>query len=775
MSKFGMGQSVPRSEDPRLLTGRGRYTDDIARPGQTYAVFVRSPHASAAIRGIDLDAARAAPGVLGVYTIADLDADGIGPIPCRVTVTNRDGSLNPAPEWPALARGAVRHVGQPVAMVVAETVAQGRDAAELVEVDYDAGDAVTATDRALAPDVPKVWADLPDNQCFDWGLGDEAATDAAFAKADHVVELSLVNSRIVVNSMEARACLADYDRASDRFTFVVGSQGVFALRAQLAKQIFKLPEDRFQVVTPDVGGAFGMKIFMFPEYVGALFAARKLGRPVKWTSERSEAFLTDTQGRDHVTTARLALDKAGTILGLKVDTVANLGAYLSNYGPFVASSAGAKMLTGLYAIPAAYARYRGVFTHTTPVDAYRGAGRPEAAYVIERLIDVAARRLGFDAVELRKRNYIPTAAMPCTTALGVVYDSGEFARNLDDALALSDAAGFPARREESRRRGKLRGLGICTYVEACAGGAPEQAKLVVDRTGGVTVYIGTQSNGQGHETAYAQLIAERLGVAMEAVTVVQGDSDRIASGGGTGGSRSVPVGGAAVAEAAERIREKALAQAGEMLEASPADIVLEDGRFAIVGTDRSVSFGEIAAAMPGEDPLVFDETGGFQPNAPTLPNGAHLCELEIDPDTGAVAIQRYSVVDDLGRVLNPLLAAGQIHGGVVQGVGQALCEHTVYDPETGQLLSGSFTDYALPRAEDVPFFDIRFNEIPCMTNPLGMKGAGEAGTIGATPAVINAIVDALAPFGVDHVDMPATPLKLWQLCQRIGAGARAAE
>lgn len=773
MTKFGMGQSVPRSEDPRLLTGRGRYTDDINRPDQAYATFVRSPYASAAIRSIDLEAARQAPGVLAVYVIDDLDAEGIGPIPCRVSVTNRDGSTSHAPERPALARGRVRHVGDPVAAIIATSPEAGRDAAELVEIDYDAGSAVVVTEKALDPAAPKVWEELPDNQCFDWGLGDEASTDAAFAQAAHVVELSLVNNRVVVNSMEGRACIADYDRTAERFTFIVGSQGVFSMRAQLAKSIFKLPEDRFHVLTADVGGAFGMKIFMYPEYVVALFAARRLGRPVKWTSERSEAFLTDSQGRDHVTTARLALDADGRMLGLKVDTVANLGAYLSNFGPFVASSAGAKMLTGLYAIPAAYARYRGVFTHTTPVDAYRGAGRPEAAYVIERLVDVAARRLGLEAAELRRRNFMPSDSMPCTTALGVIYDSGEFARNLDDALALADAAGFAARKAASARRGKLRGLGLSTYVEACAGGMPEEAKLVVERSGAITLYIGTQNNGQGHETAYQQLIAERLGVAMDSIAVVQGDSDRIASGGGTGGSRSVPVGGVAVAEAADLIREKAQGLAADMLEAAAADIVLEEGRFAIVGTDRSVSFTEIVAAMPGEDAIAFDETGGFKPNAPTLPNGAHLCEVEVDPDTGEVAILRYSVVDDLGRVLNPLLAAGQIHGGVVQGVGQALYEHTVYDEDSGQLLSGSFMDYALPRAEDIPSFDIRFNEVPCKTNPLGMKGAGEAGTIGATPAVINAIVDALATFGVEHVDMPATPLKVWHLCQQHHALAAA--
>ncbi len=769
MAKFGIGQPVRRSEDPRLLTGRGQYTDDVTLPGQAFGCFFRSPFAHATITALDTTEAAQAPGVIGIVTGADLAADGIGTLPVQVKIKSRDGSPMPQPPRPALAQGRVRHVGDPVALVVAETLDAARDAVDLIEADFDPLPAAVDLATTLEANAPQVWDEAPGNQVFDWGMGDEAATYAAFAGAAHVVTVKLVNNRLVATPMEGRACSAAYDPGDGRFTLYVSSQGVHAIKGQLAEAIFHLPADRFRVLTGDVGGGFGMKIFLYPEYVATLYAARKFGRPVKWTADRTEAFICDDHGRDNLTTAELALDADGRFLGLRVDTIANLGAYLSNFGPFIPTNAGNRMLSGLYAIPAIYARVRGAFTNTQPIDAYRGAGRPEAAYVVERLVDVAARRMGIDPVSLRKRNYIPPEAMPYETATGLTYDSGEFARNLTDAVETADLAGFPTRKAAARARGKLRGIGISTYVEACAGGGAERAAVQVDNTGNVTVLIGTQTNGQGHETAYKQIVSEHLGVAPEQVTVVQGDSDRVATGGGTGGSRSVPVGGASLAEAVLKVQERARVAAADMLEAAAADIAFDDGRFQIVGTDRSVSLAEVAARSDAE--TAFDETGDFKPSAATFPNGAHICEIEVDMETGVPAIIAYTVVDDFGKVMNPMLVAGQVHGGIAQGIGQALYEHTVFDPESGQLLSGSLMDYALPRADSVPFVNFHYNEIPCRTNPLGIKGAGEAGTIGACPAVINALVDALSEFGVEHMDMPARPETIWQA---IDGGRRAA-
>ncbi|HYD68430.1 xanthine dehydrogenase family protein molybdopterin-binding subunit [Azospirillum sp.] len=766
MQKFGIGQPVPRTEDARLLTGRGRYTDDVSLPGQTYAVFVRSPHAHADIRGIDADAAREAPGVLAVFTVADLDADGLGPIPCQFALKSRDGSPYKTTPRPALARGRVRHVGDPVAVVVAETLNQARDAAELVMVDYDDLPSVTGTAEALEPGKPLVWDDAPDNLCFDWEAGDEAAVKAAFAKADHVVTLDLINNRVVANPMEGRACLGAVEADSGRLLLYVSSQGVHGMQKQLAKEIFHLPEKDFHVVTTDVGGGFGMKLFMYPEYVVTLFAARRLNRPVKWTADRMEGFVSDDHGRDHVTRSELALDKDGRFLALRVSTIANLGAYLSNYGPFIPTEAGTAMLVGSYRTPALYAHVRGVFTNTQPVDAYRGAGRPEAAYVVERTIDHAARTIGMDPAELRRRNFIPPDAMPYATPLGQTYDSGDFRQNLEDALVMADVAGFPARRAEAKARGKLRGHGISTYIEACSGGGPEQATVEILKDGRAILMIGTQSNGQGHETAYKQILADRLGLSPDDVEVVQGDTDRVSWGSGTGGSRSVPVGGAALAESAKRIVEKGTELAAEMLEAAAVDVEFKDGAYAIVGTDRSVSLKQVAEKAAGMGTVAFSERARWTPPASTFPNGCHVCEVEVDPDTGMVEIVRYSVVDDFGVVINPLLVKGQVHGGVVQGIGQALHERVVFDPDSGQLLSGSFTDYGLPRAGDVPFIEVKLNCVPSITNALGMKGAGEAGAIGAPPAVINALVDALSDLGVSTVDMPATPAYLWELIQR---------
>ncbi|MGP1397914.1 MAG: xanthine dehydrogenase family protein molybdopterin-binding subunit [Inquilinaceae bacterium] len=763
MAKFGIGQPMQRSEDPRLLKGNGRYTDDVSLPGQAQGYFLRSPMAHAAILSIDLEAARAAPGVVGIVTGDDLTADGIGTLPCKFAPKNRDGSPMPRPPRPALAVGRVRHVGEPVALIVAETLDQAKDAAELIEVDYDALPAITDLAGSVKDGAPQIWDEAPGNLVFDWEIGDKARTEDAFSKAAHRVTLDLVNNRVVANSMEARACLAGYDGDSGRFTFYVSSQGVHGIKDMLADEIFNLPADRFHVLTTDVGGGFGMKIFMYPEYVATLYAARKLGRPVKWISDRSEAFLSDDHGRDHLSHVELALDADGRFLGMRVETLANLGAYLSQFSTFIPTMAGSQMLTGLYTLPAVYLTVRGAFTNTQPVDAYRGAGRPEAAFLVERTVDLAARELGLTPAEIRRRNFVPPEAMPYDTALGLTYDSGEFQANMERALEKADWDGFEARRQSARKQGKLRGMGLATYIEACAGGSPENAQVTIDRAAKATILIGTQTNGQGHETAYKQVLAEYLGIPPEDITVVQGDSDVVATGGGTGGSRSVPVGGAAIAGAAGKILEKAKQRAADMLEAASADIAVEDGRFTIVGTDRSITFADIARDSAEE--TAFAEGGDFDPPASTFPNGAHICELEVDPDTGGIEILKYTVVDDFGKVLNPQMIAGQVHGGIAQGIGQALHEHAVFDPETGQLLSGSFMDYAMPRADNLPFVDLELREVLCKTNLLGMKGAGEAGAIGAPPAVINAVIDALKEYDVRHIDMPATPLRVWQTIQ----------
>lgn len=763
MAKFGIGQAVPRSEDPRLVTGSGRFTDDFRPERQVQAVFVRSPFANARIGGIDLGTAAEAPGVVGVFTGNDLEHAGISGIPTYARITSRDGSAMAEPPRPNLATVQVRHVGDPVVMIVAETVAQAKDAADLISIDYDPIDAVVDPAAALKNGAPQIWPEAPHNMAFDWELGHEAETNALFDTADRVITLDLINNRVVSSPMEGRVCLAEYDADRERFTFTVSSQGAHNIKDRITKDVLNIDPDSMRVLTPDVGGGFGMKIFMYPEYPAVLHAAKALGRPVKWAAERSEAFISDDHGRDNVTHAELAVDSAGKFLALRVDTIANLGAYLSNFGPFVATNAGNRMLGGLYTIQRVHARVRGVFTNTQPVDAYRGAGRPEAAFTVERLVDKAARELGISPTELRRRNYIPPEAMPFTTATELTYDSGEFARNMDDALAAADWHDFEHRRSEAASRGKLRGIGLATYVEACGGGGPEYAAVRVNGDGSVRLTVGSQTNGQGHETGFKQILSEHLGVDFDAITVIQGDTDAMPFGTGVGGSRAIPVAGATVADAALKIQERAKVRAAEMMEAAVVDISYQDGKFAIVGTDRSVTLAEIAADL-GED-VAFDEKGSYKPPSSTFPNGAHICELEVDADTGTVEILRYTVVDDFGKVLNPLLVEGQVHGGIAQGIGQALLEHTVFDKESGQLLSGSFMDYALPRADSLPFVDFRYNEIPCKTNPLGVKGAGEAGAIGAPPAIINALVDALSVRGVEHIDMPATPSAIWQALQ----------
>ncbi len=780
MVQFGMGQPVRRVEDQRFITGHGRYTDDMVLPRQTYAFVLRSPHAHATIRGIDTAAAAKAPGVVGVVVGADLDLDGIGAIPCVVPITNRDGTEAKLPRRKALTTDKVRHVGDSVAMVVAETLAQAKDAAELIQVDYEILPAVTESEAALGRGTPKVWDDLPGNLCFDWEVGNRAGVEAAFAKAKHKVSLKVVNNRLVVNSVEPRGAVGDYDTSEQRYHLYTSSQGSHTLRSVLSNEVLHVPEHRIHVVTPDVGGGFGMKLFLYPEHVLVLYAAKKFGRPVRWIGERSDAFLTDTHGRDNVTTADLALDDSGKFLALRVHIVANMGAYLSLYSTFIPTGAGAAMHAGVYQTPAVVVRTEGVFTHTTPIDAYRGAGRPEAAYILERLVTHAAGAMKLDPAEIRRRNFIKPEQMPFATSLDRTYDSGNFQKNMEDALKAADYQGFPARRAASRAKGKLRGFGFATYIEECGGGDDEMAEIRFDAGGNLTLLIGTQSSGQGHQTAYAQLLAEKLGVPFDTIRVHQGDSDVVGFGRGTGGSRSVPVGGAAIDLAARKIIDKGRKIAAHRLEAAEADIQFADGQFQIAGTDRRIGITEVAKAafdpysLPREIEPGLDESAHFMPAASTFPNGCHVCELEVDPDTGITTLLRYVVVDDFGKVVNPLLLAGQVHGGIAQGVGQALLEGCVYDEKSGQLVTGSFMDYCMPRAYDLPTIEFEFNVIPCTTNPLGIKGAGEAGAIGAPPAVINALVNALSELGIDNIDMPATPRRVWEAIQQART-VRAAE
>jgi carbon-monoxide dehydrogenase large subunit len=773
MGQFGIGQSVTRIEDLRLLTGSGKYTDDVQLENESHAFVLRSPHAHAEIKSMDIAAAKAAPGVLLILTGDDVKADDLGPMPCMFPVTNIDGSDRGETYRPLLAQDKVRHVGQPVAFVVAETLEQARDAAELIEVDYALLPSATNTYTAALDGAAQLYDDIPNNVCFDWGKGQQEETEAAFAKASHVTTLELVNNRIVVNSMEPRAAIGDYDEANDKLTLYTSSQGTHGIRNTIADNILKIDKEKLRVVTGDVGGGFGMKIFTHPEQPMAVWAAKKVKRPVRWTSDRSEGFMSDIQGRDHVTKAEVACDDDGKFLALRVTTYANLGAYLSHFGTFIPTEAGTAMLNGLYAFPAVWANVKGILTNTVPTDAYRGAGRPEAIYCIERLVDKCARELGLSPDELRRRNFIQPDQLPYKTAFGETYDSGNFTAIMEEGMKRADWAGFAARKAESAKRGMLRGIGMATYVEKCGGGNPEVADVRIDPDSEtITFYIGTMSNGQGHDTSYKQIMSDRLGIDTDQMTMVQGDSD-IVPPGLTGGSRSVTVGGVAVSKASEAIKEKGKAISAHMMETAEADIEYADGSFRVAGTDRSLSLFEVAKAA--QDPANLpegmepglDSKESHQPDAPTFPNGCHICEIEIDPQTGIPEITRYTVVDDFGDTINPLLIAGQVHGGIVQGVGQALHEHTVYDEESGQLVSGSFIDYRLPRADDVPNFDFSMRNEKCTTNPLGIKGTGEAGAIGAPAAAISAIVDALSDGGVIHdVDMPATPDVIWALANQ---------
>lgn len=779
----GIGASVRRREDQRFLTGRGNYTDDFKRLNMTHAVHVRSPYAHARILGIDFTDAAAMPGVVAVLTGADMEADKVGSLPCGWQIHSKDGSPMKEPPHYPLARDRVRYVGDAVAVVIAETREQARDAAEMVVVDYEELPAVGSSTRAVAGSAPLVHDDAPDNVCYDWHLGDRAAVDAAFANAAHVAKIDLVNQRLVPNAMEPRAAMGEYDQSNGEYTLTTTSQNPHVTRLLMGAFVLGIPEHKLRVVAPDVGGGFGSKIFHYGEEAVITWAARKVGRPVKWTADRSESFLTDAHGRDHVSHAELAMDADGNFLALRVSTLANLGAYLSTFAPSIPTYLYATLLAGQYKTPAIYAEVKAVFTNTSPVDAYRGAGRPEACYLIERLVDVAAGVMGMDKTEIRRRNFVPKEAMPYQTPVALQYDTGDFAKNLDIALPLVDYPGFQQRRAESKARGKLRGIGFATYIEACGiapsnvagalgarAGLYECAEVRFHPTGSVTVFTGAHSHGQGHETTFAQIVAERFGIPIENVEIVHGDTNKIPFGMGTYGSRSLAVGGSALVKAMDKVERKAKKIAAHMLEAAETDIEVKEGRFTVAGTDKSLGIGDIAlqAYVPHNFPLDelepgLDEQAFYDPKNFTYPNGCHVCELEIDPDTGVTTIVSFAAVDDFGNVINPLIVEGQVHGGLVQGIGQALYENCVYDEESGQLVTGSYMDYCMPRADDVPSFTVRYHEDqPCTHNPLGVKGCGEAGTIGAAAAVMNAVVDALSDYGVTHMDMPATPEKVWR-------------
>ena len=751
--KFGIGQALTRKEDDPLLRGGGRYVADHAPAGALHAVLLRSPHAHARFRITDVARARAVPGVHLVLTAADIAE--LGPLPCQAGIPDQPIT---APPYQILARDEARHIGDAIAFVVADTVEQARDAAEAIAVDWEPLPAVIGVVAAVESNAPLVWPRRSSNVAFETTLGDGAATRAAFAKAAHTVSLTVVNPRVVANFLDTRGVIAEYD--GDRITLTLGSQGSHAVRDVLCADVLKIPAGQMRVITPDVGGGFGTKLFPYREYALAAVAAKRLSRPVKWIAERTEHFLADSQGRDNVTEAKLALDEKGRFLALDVDTLADMGAYLSSYAPFI-PYLGAGMLPGLYDIPACHVRLRGVFTNTLPVDAYRGAGRPEAAYVIERLVDAAARELDIEPDVLRRRNFIKPKSMPYTTPTGKIYDSGDFAAHMMRAQEIADWPGFRKRRAAAKRAGKLRGIGLATYIEACGSNGPETATVRLERNGSVTVLIGSQSTGQGHQTAYAQLVAEELGLSPDQVQVIQGDTDLIKSGVGTGGSSSIPVGGASLEGAAKKLAANLKKLAADALEASPGDLEIVAGAVRIAGTDRAVTFAELAQ-RPGVDPDLLTGRDEFAPETATYPNGTHLAEVEIDPDTGATQILTYVVVDDFGVTLNPLLLAGQVHGGAVQGIGQALMEGAVYDAESGQLVTATLMDYALPRAENTPAFTFETRNVPCRTNPLGVKGAGEAGAIGSCPAVMNAVTDALwRAYRIRHVDMPATAERIW--------------
>jgi carbon-monoxide dehydrogenase large subunit len=783
-----IGQSVRRKEDYRFLTGGGRYTDDVNVHAQTWAYFLRSPHAHARIRGIDSSKAKAAPGVVAIFTGDDLT--GVNGLPCGWLITGTDGKPMNEPPHPVLAQGKVRYVGDGVALVIAETLAQAKDAAELIAVDYDVLPSVVDPVAALKSGAPQIHDAAPANRCYLWALGDKAATDAAFAKAAHVTKLDIVNNRLIPNAIEPRAAVASYDRADEGYTLYVTSQNPHVERLLMTAFVLGLPETKVRVIAPDVGGGFGSKIYLYPEETAMVWASKKVNRPIKWTADRSEAFLSDAHGRDHVTHAELALDKDGKFLGMRVTTTAAMGAYLSTFASCIPTILYATLLAGQYTTPAIYCEVTAVFTNTAPVDAYRGAGRPEATYVVERLVHAAAVETGIAQDELRRRNFI--RSFPYQTPVALLYDTGGYDACLDEAMKMADAKGFAARKADAAKRGKLRGIGYASYIEACGlapsniagalgarAGLFEAGEVRVNPTGGVTVFTGSHSHGQGHETTFSQIVASRLGIPIETVEIVHGDTGRVPFGMGTYGSRSLSVGGTAIMKAMDKIIAKGTKIAAHLLEAAETDIEFKDGKFTVAGTDRSKTFAEIAltAYVPHNYPLDklepgLDETAFYDPTNFTFPAGTHICEVEIDPETGVVQVVNFSACDDFGNIINPMIVDGQVHGGVAQGIGQALLERCVYDKESGQLLTGSYMDYAMPRADDLPSFKVATKVTPCTHNPLGAKGCGEAGAIGAPAALMNAVHDALSVAGVKYLDMPATPHRVWQALQTAKASLR---
>jgi len=776
LMKFGIGQPVRRTEDPMLVRGEGCYTDDIKLTGEAYAVMVRSRIAHGVIKGIDTAAARKMPGVLGVYTGADLAA--YGTLKCIVPFNNRDGTPMKRPPRPALATDKVRFVGDPVAFVVADTLLQAKDAAEAVEVDIDALPAVVRPEEAARPGAPLIHDEAPGNVALDYHFGDSEQVAAAFAKAAHVTRLNLVNSRVVVNAMEPRAAIGIHDPASGRFTLHAPSQGAFGMRGNMA-EILKVEPKQVRILTGHVGGSFGMKSAPFPEYVCVLHAARALGRPVKWTDERSGSFVSDSHGRDHDLTAELALDADGTFLALRITNFGNMGGFLAQVAPMPSTLNTVKNVQSVYRTPLIEVSTKCMFTNTSHVSAYRGAGRPEGNYYMERVIDAAAAEMGIDRLALRRRNQIRPREIPIKTASGSTYDSGDFPGVLKHALEVADVKGFPRRKRESRKRGKVRGLGIGSFLEVTAPPSKEMGGIRFEADGTVTIITGTLDYGQGHAAPFAQVLSDKLGIPFERIRLLQGDSDELLAGGGTGGSKSIMHSGTAIVEASAKVIDQGKQIASHVLEAAAADIEFARGRFVIAGTDRAIGIMELADKLrsglnlPEGVPSTLDiRHVSDGPGASTYPNGCHVCEVELDPDTGVIAVVKYSSVNDFGTVINPLIVEGQLHGGVIQGIGQALMEMTVYD-EDGQFLTGSFMDYALPRASDSPEVAVVDHPVPATTNVLGVKGCGEAGCAGSLTSVMNAIADALSEFGIPHMDMPATPYRVWRAIQDAKA-ARAA-
>jgi aerobic carbon-monoxide dehydrogenase large subunit len=781
----GIGAPVRRKEDVRFLSGRGNYTDDINRPGQLYAYVKRSDRPHARIDGIDTEAASTAPGIVAVFTGADMAAEDIGGLPCGWQIHNKDGSPMAEPPHPVLAVGKVRHVGDAVAVVIANSKQEAKNAAELLNIAYTDLPAVASLHDALQPTAPLVHDDVAGNLCYDWHIGDPAVTDAVFAKAHKVVKLDLTNNRLIPNAMEPRSAIGDYDTSSGEFTLYTTSQNPHVIRLLMGAFVLHIPENKLRVVAPDVGGGFGSKIFHYNEEAIVTWAAGKVRRPVKWTAERSESFMTDAHGRDHVSTAEMALDVDGHFLALRVNTLANMGAYLSTFAPCVPTYLYATLLAGVYKTPVIYCNVKAVFTNTVPVDAYRGAGRPEATYLLERLVDVIAQETGIDRVEIRRRNFIPRDAFPYQTPVALQYDSGDYFTTLDVALKNAGWDSFEGRRTEAKQRGKLRGIGISTYLEACGiapsavvgslgarAGLYEVANIRVHPTGSVTVFTGTHSHGQGHETTMAQLVVDQLGVPLDQVDVVHGDTAKIPFGMGTYGSRSLAVGGSAMVKAMDKIIAKGKKIAAHLMEAAVEDIEFKDNKFSVAGTDKSKTLTDVslAAYVPHNYPIDelepgLDETAFYDPKNFTFPGGCHIAEVEIDPETGTVEMVGFTAVDDVGRVVNPMIVEGQVQGGVAQGIGQALMEGCAYDVG-GQLISGSFMDYTMPRADNMPSaLSVATENTMCTHNPLGSKGCGEVGAIGSPPAVINAVIDALKDHGIRHLDMPATGPKLWSIIQ----------